>query len=148
MKSKAPLLLMEQMVMLLVFALAAALCLQAFVKSDDISQNSENRDRALQEAQCVAETVRHCKGDMACAAELLKTPYPYDGEGSPLEIHYNEDWSLCDTREYVFCLRVQAVDSGTDGLGRASVEVVSADDQTTIIELQVAWQEEVGGYAG
>ena len=35
MKSKAPLALMEQMVMILVFALAAALCLQAFVKSED-----------------------------------------------------------------------------------------------------------------
>ena len=30
MRSKAPLMLMEQMVMLLVFALAAAVCLQAF----------------------------------------------------------------------------------------------------------------------
>lgn len=144
MKSKAPLLLMEQMVMLLVFAFAAALCLQAFVKSDGISRQSENRDRAIQEAQSAAETVRHCKGDMARAAELLKAPYPYNGEGAPLEIHYNEDWSLCDTREYAFCLRAQAVDSGTAGLGRASVEVVSADDQTTIIELQVAWQEVSG----
>ena len=40
MRSKAPLLLMEQMVMLLVFALAAALCLQAFVKSDGLSGDS------------------------------------------------------------------------------------------------------------
>lgn len=32
MRSKAPLVMMEQMVMLLVFALAAALCLQAFVR--------------------------------------------------------------------------------------------------------------------
>ena len=41
MRSKAPLILMEQMVMLLVFALAAALCLQAFVKSDSLSSRSE-----------------------------------------------------------------------------------------------------------
>ena len=40
MKSRAPLALMEQMVMLLVFALAAALCLQAFVRSDNISRQS------------------------------------------------------------------------------------------------------------
>ena len=44
MKSKAPLILMEQMAILLVFALAAALCLQAFVKSDSLS--SRSRDRA------------------------------------------------------------------------------------------------------
>ena len=41
MKSKAPLMLMEQMIMLLVFALAAALCLQAFVKSEQLSSRSE-----------------------------------------------------------------------------------------------------------
>lgn len=46
MKSKAPLALMEQMVMLLVFALAAALCLQAFVQSDRLSRESEARDHA------------------------------------------------------------------------------------------------------
>ena len=42
MKSKAPLALMEQMVMLLVFALAAALCLQAFVQSDRLSRESRS----------------------------------------------------------------------------------------------------------
>ena len=47
MKSKAPLMLMEQMIMLLVFALAAALCLQAFVKSEQLSSRSENRDRLM-----------------------------------------------------------------------------------------------------
>ena len=46
MKSKAPLALMEQIVMLLVFALAAALCLQAFVKSDQISRESQARSNA------------------------------------------------------------------------------------------------------
>lgn len=34
MRSKAPLVLMEQLVMVLVFALAAALCVQVFVLSD------------------------------------------------------------------------------------------------------------------
>ena len=38
MRSKAPLALMEQMVMVLVFALAAALCLQAFALADRISR--------------------------------------------------------------------------------------------------------------
>ena len=39
MRSKAPLALMEQMVMVLVFALAAALCLQAFALADRISRH-------------------------------------------------------------------------------------------------------------
>lgn len=46
MKSKAPLALMEQMVMLLVFALAAALCMQAFVKSEEVSLSSDTKSSA------------------------------------------------------------------------------------------------------
>ena len=40
MKSKAPLVMMEQVVMVLIFALAAALCLQTFVLSGKISKNT------------------------------------------------------------------------------------------------------------
>lgn len=145
MRSKAPLLLMEQMVMLLVFALAAALCLQAFVKSDSISLDSGNRDRAATLCQSAAEAVRHCGGDMLGAAELLEAPYSYDGEGSPLEIHYNEGWTACDSQEYAFCLRVNPVDSGVAGLGKAAVEVTGAESQEVIFTLQVAWQEVDGG---
>ena len=71
MKSKIPLILMEQMVMLLVFALAAALCLQAFVKSDQMSGRSHDRDRAVTLVQEMAETVRHC-GGVEEAAKLLE----------------------------------------------------------------------------
>ena len=66
MKHKPPLILMEQMVMLLVFALAAALCLQAFVKSDGLSKDSEVRDQAVTLCQNAAETLRHfgkCSGE-------------------------------------------------------------------------------------
>ena len=55
MKSKAPLVMMEQMVMILVFALAAALCLQAFVLSDSISQENQRRDQAALLCQNLAE---------------------------------------------------------------------------------------------
>ena len=75
MKSRAPLALMEQMVMLLVFALAAALCLQAFVRSDNISRQSEARDRAAMLVQSAAEAIQAYGGDacdaFAGAAELL-----------------------------------------------------------------------------
>ena len=69
MRSKAPLVLMEQAVMVLVFALAAALCLRAFVWSDQLSRQNEARDRALLEVQNAAEALKHTGGDMAHAQE-------------------------------------------------------------------------------
>ena len=62
MRSKAPLALMEQMVMVLVFALAAALCLQAFALADRISRQNAERDQALVAAQNAAEQVKQVRG--------------------------------------------------------------------------------------
>lgn len=57
MRSKAPLVMMEQIIMVLVFALASALCLQTFVLSGKISQRTEAKNHAVIEAQNVAETL-------------------------------------------------------------------------------------------
>lgn len=71
MRSKAPLAMMEQMIMLLVFALAAALCLQAFVLADQSSQSNTRRDEALTQVQQAAEVVKYCGGDLEQAAAQL-----------------------------------------------------------------------------
>jgi len=71
MRSKAPLAMLEQLVMLLVFALAAALCLQAFVLADRISKDSALYDHAVLDVQQAAEAVKHCGGDLQQAQQLL-----------------------------------------------------------------------------
>ena len=58
MKSKAPLVMMEQIVMVLIFALAAALCLQTFVLSGKISKETELGNEAVIEAQNAAERMK------------------------------------------------------------------------------------------
>ena len=58
MKNKASLALMEQLVILLVFALCAALCLQAFVGADRIARENEARDEAVILAQNTAESLK------------------------------------------------------------------------------------------
>lgn len=141
MRSKTPLVLMEQMIMLLVFALAAALCLQAFVKSDQLSQRSEDRDRALQAAQNAAEVVQHCQGDMArAAALLLAQSYGRDS----LQIDYNGDWRIAqDTMRYT--LGVSRQSGGVPGLGSAQIWVRDEVREEELLRLDIAWQEEVGG---
>ena len=141
MKSKAPLLMMEQMVMLLVFALAAALCLQAFVKSDELSQRSQRRDEAVTAAQSAAEIVRHCQGDLDRSAALLGAER-HGGDSDGLLVAYDQDWNIAQgTMRYH--LGVVLEDSGVDGLGKGHVSMTEADNGETLFELDVAWQEEV-----
>lgn len=140
--SKAPLVMMEQMVMLLVFALAAALCLQAFVKSDAISNRSQARDRAVTLVQSAAETIRYYGGDMgnalAQAAEALGGEY---SQGL-LWVDYGEDWtSLPSGSDSVYRLTAQGVPAETPGLWKALVQVTEGDEEEVLFKIEVAWQE-------
>ncbi len=139
MRSKAPLVMMEQMVMLLVFALAAALCLQAFVKSDQLSQQGEVRDRAVTLCQNAAEAIRATGGDFSQAAKGLEaTQHDKDS----LMIDYTQDWTPAeDTMRYT--LGVSRVDSGLPGLGKATVWMRDEAGETELFRLEVSWQEEV-----
>ncbi len=69
MKNKATLTLMELAVMILVFALGAALCLQAFAWADTGSLDNRDRDLALTHAQNGAELIKHYGGDLSRAAQ-------------------------------------------------------------------------------
>lgn len=58
MKHKSALILMEQLVMILVFALGAAACLGIFAKAHAISEDTARRDQAVLLAQNTAERLK------------------------------------------------------------------------------------------
>ena len=126
MKNKAPLALMEQLVMLLVFALAAALCLQAFVLADQMSEENALRDRAVVRVQDAAETVKYTKGDMERAQQLL------GGElsGGKLTISDETGILTIETRENCGPL-----------LGAADVVMTDAEGKELFC-VAVSWQTE------
>ena len=150
MKSRAPLAMMEQMVMILVFALAAALCLQAFVKSDQMSKQSEDRDRAAMLCQSAAEAIRH-SGDVEAGLALASAAAPSQRDGFGSFIPYDEAWNVIDgegrSQSSSYTLRAVEIDSGVDGLGKANVEAFAWDGGTmrSIFALEVCWQEVSGG---
>ena len=117
MKSKVTLQLMEQLVMLLVFSLAAALCLQCFAAAAAIRRETALRDRAVLLAQNGAEAVKAAAGDPEKTA-LLLAQIPEE-EGLTLEI--------------------QKQSSGIPGLGQALVQV--STEAESLFCLTVSWQE-------
>ena len=144
MKSKAPLLLMEQMVMLVVFALAAALCVQAFVRSDAASARNEARDEAVVLCQNAAETIRHSGGNFNEAAEKLGLEF---GQGSTMGRYYDENWQPIDFNACgmgappaAYSLNIHGVLDVPAGVGKASVSVSEVDGEV-LFESEVAWQE-------
>ena len=88
MKNKSPLALMEQLLMLMVFAIAAALCLQIFAISGRISRSIETRDNAMTVVQNAAESLKISNGNLAAHASIFGGTH---SEGS-WEIYYDANW--------------------------------------------------------
>ena len=107
------LVLMEQLIMILIFALATALCLRLFVRADAISTENARQDHAVLVAQN--------------AAELLKSGADADDipedEAYPVEIRMEE--------------------SGIAGLAQAEIIVYYEDETDPVYTLSVGWQEGV-----
>jgi len=112
MKNKTSLLLMEQLVMVLVFALAAALCLTVFVKADQISRETARRDEAVLLAQNAAQVLKATAGDIPQAMTVA------DASGFQLEIERT------DVREL---------------LGQAEIRIWQGDE--LVFTLRTGWQE-------
>ena len=126
MKSRTTLTMMELVIMLLVFALAAALCLQAFAGAEQTSARAAALDRAAGEARNAAETLKGCSGDFERAAAL------YGGSWD------GQQWSF----SFAGCtLRARPIEGGPALLGQAEITVTDPEG-AVLYSITAAWQKE------
>lgn len=135
MKNKAPLALMEQLIMLLVFALAAALCLQVFVYAGNTSRRMEARDQAVTMVQNAAEVTKLCGGDLQKAAQMA------GGTANPdrWELTYDEAWQQT-SQEAVYRIVTEREHTDNALLGRGTVTALD-DAGEVLFRVTVSWQE-------
>ena len=137
MRSKAPLALMEQLVMVVVFALAAALCVRIFALSDRFSRECEIRDRAVSAVQNAAEALKACRGDYAEASGILGGTW----DGNAWSIAYDDGWTVLRAgEEGSYRLLAVPADSGHELRGTADVTACNRQGKE-LYSLSVAWQE-------
>lgn len=152
MRSKAPLALMEQLVMVLVFALSAAFCLRIFVMSDRISRDNEAAARAVVLAQNMAEAL---KGSSDW--EQMLSGQKWQKAGECWQMEYDEDWRpvKADTAEFGmevdeeyrlrYRMEVWEEDTQQVGLCRVLIRVMDmnrkAGEDSVLFQIPAAWQE-------
>lgn len=124
-RSKAPLALMEQIIMILVFALTAAVCLQAFVYSNNLSEEGDKENMAASHAQEVVETCKMYSGDLDQVQLKLSGERTENG----IRVFYEEDHMTV----------VLEITEQSDWLARAKVSVQDEKDQE-IFSVDTAWQ--------
>ena len=123
MKSKAPLVMMEQIVMVLVFALAAALCLRTFVLSGKISQMTENKNRAVLEVQNAAENMKH--------GDAVGTTY------------FSKEWEIVQEETFAeYIMTVSYAETSNLPVWQAEIVLMTAEGEE-LARIPVAGQTEV-----
>lgn len=122
MKSKALLPLMEQLIMILVFALAAALCLQGFSLASRTSASMERRNHAAVIAQNTAELLKSSKGDYEKTYEQVYKRFATSSDGITYEVI------------------ITPVEDNQAYLETAIIQV--RDTHEVLFEITTAWQEE------
>ena len=110
--------------MILIFALAAAFCLQGFASADRLSKRQAVLTEAVVTVQNTAEILKSSHGDDDLAAELLTGTVTDTG----LQIQ-TEDYTLTAT----------AAEEQLDSLASAKIKVLYKTE--TLYELTVSWQE-------
>ena len=149
MRSKSPLALMEQVIMVLVFALAAALCLQVFAFSNQASRRNAAIDRAVTLCQTAAETLNAAGGDMAYAQEKAMAKLGGTVSQGMWYVCYDGDWNVVedDGSSDVYRLMAHGRPASVDGLQLANIWAIEVDSGEELFSMSVAWQE-VGGSNG
>lgn len=135
MKNKNHLVQMELLVMVLVFALSAAVCLQVFAFSHHLSNLGCARDRAVLEAQSAAEILKSTQGNLERAAERM------GGSCDESGWHICYDGDFCQTeKQEVYRLTVTPKETEQNLLGMAEIEVETEAGECLLC-LECAWQE-------
>ena len=125
MRSKASLNLMELLIMILVFALTAALCLQCFVLANRISKRQEAKDVSVLLVQNAVETLKQTSGNFEQAMSILGGYM----DGNRWIIPYDDDLQqLPDSTHMTFRMQVTPRETGNPLLGSADVRFFYGND--------------------
>lgn len=136
-ESKAPLMLMEQVIMVLVFALVSAVCIQAFALARTTSVQMSDRDHAVNVSQTLAETLKAYHG----STEKVRERLGGESDGERLVFYYDSDWR--ETAEPSASFLMSFGQEESDGFCRyGRITVCDVSDQREIFSMRVAWQGE------
>lgn len=136
MKNKSTLVLIEHIVMLLVFVLAATVCVRMFVLSEKLSRKYEATDRAVLTAQNTAELLKY--GGIQVLSEkegILRT-----GENT-WSVFYDKNWEATNRESAAFTLTIESLAETEKFLFRGEITVLTEEGEE-LFRLPVAGQKE------
>ena len=102
MQSKSSLFLIEQLIVIAVFAICAAVCVKIFAESYILSSAGADINNALLIAKNGAESFKAASGDMDVTAQFLGVNINKGG----LHVYYDHTWRPCEEEDALYMLRL------------------------------------------
>jgi hypothetical protein len=121
--SKTRLFLIEMIIIILFFALAAAVCANVFVKAHLLSAQSADLSMAVIKAQTAAECVKETEGNLPKLCLLLNGQQT----GQKVTVFYDKDWETAEDEQAVYTLEADV--QTKDGLLTASITMRKGDEE-------------------
>ena len=127
---RSSLFLMELIIAILFFSLAATVCVRFFVKSYTLEQESQKLNHAVNAATSIAEIFRNQEQPFS----LLAEEYPYGEQAeNAYYIYYDINWSLCTSSNAVYTVLLQTAENDTFIIG----DITVTDNDNTIYHLTI-----------
>ena len=136
-RSKSTLFLMEQLVVIAVFAICAAVCVFILAASFLMTTDSIATRNALLKAESAAESYKAFNGDAGRVSALLNTSTGGQVGGNLMTIYYDENWQPTGSDPY-FVLRLESGVAGSTSLvSLADVSVTRLNTGAELVNLTV-----------
>lgn len=127
--SKTGYFLIELLIVIAFFAVAASMCVQVFVKSHLISIDSRDLSRSVTEAQSAAEAFKAAGSGQEVATLLAGSL-----SGDTVTVYYDAGWQkVAQPAEKGFCLQVVLTGGGPGQSAGADIAVTALADQSQAI---------------
>lgn len=132
--NRSGILLMEIIIAILFFSVVSAVCLQLFVKSHNLSKDSESLAYAVNEATSIAECIRSGQSNLDILKESYSDLIEEDGN---YFIYYDNDFnSIRQKKEAFYYLEITPakIDDATKSY---NIAIFKADTKSGIYDLTV-----------
>lgn len=130
---KSSLFLMELIIAIAFFTIASAVCIQLFVKSHLLGNDTRELNAAVNLASSAAESFRQCDGSakklLALLPELVQT------KASSMEAYYDEQFLSCDKADAAYTMQITL--NADEQFSFAQICITDTDDLETIYSLEV-----------
>jgi len=105
-RSRSTLFLIEQLIVIAVFAICAAACIRILTTAYFYASDSNAASNALLAAESVAESYKAFGGDPTDIAGVINGFMFGDTDGAGYYVHYDKDWRVCSDADAVYVLKL------------------------------------------